>query len=134
MQQRKLLQRRQKDRRTAVVTLKQQPVITPKMQEVVLCDGNLKIAIRANRNQAILSIANGEEIQFPMSKSNLHAILDGETIQFSHQGIFCKLSRSADDIKVVYAWKGVHDSSKCPASELENLVKHLDVPDEQVAM
>src|SRR5689334_21372638 len=104
------------------------------MKEVVLCDGNLRIAIRANRKNAVLSIANDEEIQFPLSNSNLHAILGGETIQFSHQGIFCKLTRSDDEIKVVYAWKGVHDSSTCPASELEDLVAMLDSSGEQVAM
>ena len=95
------------------------------MDEVVLSDGSVKVSIRATDNGVILSIVGDDELRFPLRKSNLAAILDGETIQFSHRGIFCKLTRQDDLIRVVYAWHGRHDSSTCTVSDIEQLLGGL---------
>ena len=92
------------------------------MLELVLCDEGVKIAIRQGQREAILIIAKDREVEFPLTKANLAAILDGETIQFSHRGIFCKLSRSEDKIHIVYAWKGAHNSADCPVSKIQALL------------
>jgi hypothetical protein len=96
------------------------------MSEVVLCDGVVKITIQPNHRGAVLSITQEDELRFPLTRSNLAAILDGETIQFSHKGVFCKLSRSSDDIRIVFAWRGAHDSAICPAADVEHLFRNLE--------
>ena len=97
----------------------------PTMEQVVLYDGEVRITLEPNHRDAVLTISREDELCFPISKANLAGILEGETMQFSHKGIFCKLARNSDDVRVVFAWKGVHDSALCPASELERLYEHL---------
>lgn len=96
------------------------------MAEVVLCDGTVKISIRPDQKAATLCIAKGDEFLFPMSRKNIKDIIDGETLQFSVKGIFCKLSRQFDQIRIVYAWQGAHDSSACPVNLIEDLLTSLE--------
>ena len=95
------------------------------MREVVLCDDGVKITLHSNHHDAVLSIKKDGEVRFPLTRGNLAAILDGETIQFSHKGIFCKLSRRSENIRVVFAWKGTHDTALCPVADLEKLYEQL---------
>ena len=74
----------------------------------------------------LLQLENSEQVTFALSRSNIQAILDGETIQVSHKGIFCKMSRVASVIHVYFAWKTRHEHVTCSANELEALIADLE--------
>ena len=102
------------------------------MDQVILCEGAVGVAIYSDGYKAELSISAEDEVRFPLTTHYLAQILGGETIQFSHKGIFCKLTRNEDKISIVYAWKGVHDSAECDASLLENIYRHIQANDTTV--
>jgi hypothetical protein len=97
----------------------------PKMRHIVLCDGPVKVELEAHGPRAILSVTNSETVRFSVSRANLQAVVDGETIQISHRGIFCKLNRQGDIIRVVFAWKAMHEYSTCKAADFEALVASM---------
>lgn len=74
----------------------------------------------------ILSLDNSDQVEFALSQSNIKAVLAGETIQVSHRGIFCKLTRSGSIIHVYFAWKTRHEHVTCSADDLELLVGVAD--------
>ena len=96
------------------------------MEELLLSDGLVRVTLKPDNNQAVLCISKEDDVCFPVTKHNLSSILEGETIQFAVKGIFCKLARFSDDIRVVYAWKGLHNSALFPAEQLACLLEMLD--------
>ena len=102
------------------------------MEQVILCQGAVGVAIYSDCHRAELSISQQDELRFPLTAQNLAQILAGETIQFSHKGIFCKLTRYGDKISIVFAWRGVHDSAECDAMLLENVYWRIQANDATV--
>jgi hypothetical protein len=92
------------------------------MSRIVLSDGQVKVELRTEGNRVLLELDNSEQVTFALSRSNIQAILDGETIQVSHRGIFCKMSRIASIIHVYFAWKTRHEHVTCSAGDLEALI------------
>jgi hypothetical protein len=92
------------------------------MRQVVLCDGPIKVEIEAIGSRFVLSVTNDETIRFAVARAHLEQVLQGETIQISHRGVFCKLTRFGENIQVVFAWKTRHELSTCPVAELEALL------------
>ncbi len=99
------------------------------MEQVILCEGSVGVAIYSDGYKAELSISADEEVRFPLTMHYLAQILAGETIQFSHKGIFCKLTRDGDKVLIVFAWKGVDDSAECDARLLENVYRRIQAND-----
>jgi hypothetical protein len=95
------------------------------MRHLVLCDGPIKVELEANGKGAILRMENNDHVEFSLARRNLQAILDGETIQVSKSGVFCRLTRDEDQILVSFAWKRHHESVHCSVDAFETLVELL---------
>jgi len=96
------------------------------MRQIMLCDGPVTVQIEARGNGAVLKMTNEEHVEFSLAKRNLDAVLDGETIQISRAGIFCRLTRREDGIHVSFAWKSHHESVTCEVSHFQSLVDTLN--------
>ena len=96
------------------------------MNRILLSDGQVKVELITEGNRILLQLENSEKVTFALSRSNIQAILDGETIQVSHRGIFCKMSRIATIIHVYFAWKTRHEHVTCSADDLEHLISVAD--------
>jgi len=99
------------------------------MERVVLCDGDLKVAIFSDGHRAELCVSRDAELRFPLTKHHLTQILQGETIQFSQKGIFCKLTRDGKTVRLAFAYKGVHESSECDVELLQKLLERMNAED-----
>jgi len=98
-------------------------VISLDMSRVVLSEGQVKVELRTEGNRVLLALDNSEQVTFVLSRSNIRAILEGETIQVSHRGIFCKMSRIMSVIHVYFAWKTRHEHVTCSAGDLDALLE-----------
>ena len=86
----------------------------------------MKVELRTEGHRVVLTLDNSEQVTFALSRSNIQAILDGETIQVSHKGIFCKMTRVDSAIQVYFAWKTRHEHVSCSAGELEMLIAGME--------
>jgi len=100
------------------------------MRHVVLCDGPVKVQVEANGRGAILSLTGEESVTFSLTKGNIQAIYEGETIQVSHRGVFCRLTRIDQDIHVYFAFKTVHEHATCSAKEWQKLLGESELSDQ----
>ncbi len=100
-------------------------VIGLEMNRIVLNDGQVRVELRAEGNRILLELDNSEQVTFALSRCHIQAVLDGETIQVSHRGIFCKLSRVGSVIHVYFAWKTRHEHVTCTAGDLESVISAL---------
>lgn len=95
------------------------------MNSIVLCEGPVRVELHVDGSRVMLTLENSEQVGFSLSRSNIQAILDGETIQVSHKGIFCKMTRIMSVIHVYFAWKTRHEHVTCSANDLESLIAQV---------
>ena len=95
------------------------------MDKVILSAGPIKVSIERNSHDASLVMDHGQELRFLLSRGVLTAVVNGETVQFSHRGIFCKLAREDDQVNATYAWNGVPELATCDVRDLELLLSSI---------
>ena len=96
------------------------------MDKVILSHGPIKVSIEREHDRAALVMETEKQMRFALAYAVLVAIIAGETVQFSHRGIYCKLTREDSQINATYSWNGVPESASCDAYDLEQLLSSLD--------
>lgn len=102
-------------------------VQTHTMRQLVLHEGTVSIELVNDGRLIYLNLRNSEHVQFILSRSTLEGVLRGETVQISHRGVFCKMTRSSDSVSMLFAWKTRHEHASFQISDLETFLEPMEV-------
>lgn len=76
------------------------------MPERVLCQCDLRVSVDGGGERTLVSISDGTTIRFWNDTAALERILQGETVQISAQGGYCRIEPHGDEIRLEFAADG----------------------------
>jgi len=96
------------------------------MPNELLCEGSVSVSMSGSGDRTVLVVKNGTTVRFWANTADLEEVLNGDTLQLSAYGAFCKLEGEEGQVAVEYALDG-ESTLKCafPIERLRNAIEKV---------